>query len=174
MNIGPVDFAHADPRSRLRNWLIVVAACGIGMVICLGVFRSASAATGRLAMTSQPDATSSAQAHSTSQGIGYWLAASDGGIFSEGGASFKGSTGGMTLNKPIVGMSATPDGNGYWLVASDGGIFNYGNAAFQGSTGGITLNKPIVGMASTPDGKGYWLVASDGGIFNYGDAAFEG
>jgi len=52
------------------------------------------------------------------------MVASDGGIFSEGGAPFAGSTGGMELNKPIVGMAATPDGKGYWLAASDGGIFN--------------------------------------------------
>ena len=76
----------------------------------------------------------------------------------------------MVLNKPVVGMAATPDGRGYWLVASDGGIFSYGDAQFYGSTGSIVLNKPIVGMAATPDGGGYWLVASDGGIFSYGDA----
>jgi hypothetical protein len=107
-------------------------------------------------------------------GNGYWLVASDGGIFSFGTAQFHGSTGGLPLNKPIVGMAATPDGGGYWLVASDGGIFAYGDAAFYGSTGGLRLNKPIVGMAPTPDGKGYWLVASDGGIFAFGDAAFYG
>jgi hypothetical protein len=55
----------------------------------------------------------------------------------------------MTLNKPIVGMAATPDGKGYWLVASDGGIFSFGNATFYGSMGGTHLNKPIVGMAAT-------------------------
>ncbi len=59
---------------------------------------------------------------------GYWLVASDGGIFAFGDAAFYGSTGGMTLNKPIVGMAATPDGQGYWLVASDGGIFAFGDA----------------------------------------------
>ncbi len=100
--------------------------------------------------------------------------ASDGGIFSFGGAAYYGSTGGTVLNKPVVGMAATPDGRGYWLVASDGGIFSYGDAQFYGSTGSIVLNKPVVGMAPTPDGKGYWLVASDGGIFSYGDAGFYG
>ena len=84
-------------------------------------------------------------------------------IFSYGDASFFGSRGGQPLNKPIVGMAATPDGGGYWLVASDGGIFSYGDAKFYGSRGGQALNKPIVGMATTPDGGGYWLVASDGG-----------
>jgi hypothetical protein len=55
---------------------------------------------------------------------GYWLVASDGGIFSFGQNLFYGSTGGMHLNQPIVGMASTPDGLGYWLVASDGGIFS--------------------------------------------------
>ncbi len=110
----------------------------------------------------------------TPDGHGYWLVASDGGIFSFGDATFYGSTGGMHLNQPIVGMAATPTGHGYWLVASDGGIFSFGDAAFSGSTGGMHLNRPIVGMASTADGHGYWLVASDGGIFSFGDATFYG
>ena len=110
----------------------------------------------------------------TTDGNGYWLVASDGGIFSYGDATFYGSTGGIHLNKPIVGMAATNDGRGYWLVASDGGIFSYGDATFYGSTGSIVLNKPVVGMAVTTDGGGYWLVASDGGIFSYGDAYFYG
>jgi Glycosyl hydrolase family 26 len=110
----------------------------------------------------------------TTDGNGYWLVASDGGIFSYGDATFYGSTGGMHLNKPIVGMAATNDGRGYWLVASDGGIFSYGDAFFYGSTGSIRLNLPIVGMAPTPDGQGYWLVGFDGGVFTFGDANFFG
>ena len=112
---------------------------------------------------------------STSAGMnGYWLVASDGGVFAYGDATFYGSMGGKTLNKPIVDMMSTADGQGYWLVASDGGIFAFGDATFYGSTGGKTLNKPIVGMTATADGLGYWLVASDGGVFAYGDAAFYG
>jgi hypothetical protein len=84
----------------------------------------------------------------TPDGGGYWLVASDGGIFSYGDAAFYGSHGGTPLNKPIVGMAATPDGGGYWLVASDGGIFGYGDAAFWGSHGGSPLNQPVVGMAN--------------------------
>src|SRR6202011_3773054 len=105
---------------------------------------------------------------------GYWLVASDGGVFSYGDASFHASMGGSVLNKPIVGMTSTPSGKGYWMVASDGGIFAFGDASFHGSMGGSVLNKPIVGMTSTPSGKGYWMVASDGGIFNFGDALFMG
>ncbi|MGH2721033.1 MAG: S8 family peptidase, partial [Actinomycetota bacterium] len=107
-------------------------------------------------------------------GAGYWMVASDGGIFAFGDAAFKGSTGDIALARPIVAMTPTPTGQGYWLVASDGGIFAFGDARFHGSTGGLKLASPIVGMAPTPGGGGYWLVASDGGIFAFGDATFSG
>ena len=110
----------------------------------------------------------------TPDGGGYWLVASDGGIFTYGNAGFAGSAGAIALRRPIVGMAATPSGGGYWLVASDGGIFSYGDAPFFGSAGDIALRRPIVGMAATPTGRGYWLVASDGGIFTFGDAPFLG
>ena len=110
----------------------------------------------------------------TPSGNGYWLVASDGGIFSFGDARFRGSTGGLRLNQPIVGMAATPSGNGYWLVASDGGIFSFGDATFYGSTGGTRLASPITGIAGGPNGAGYWLVAEDGGIFAFGSARFLG
>jgi ribosomal protein L24E len=61
----------------------------------------------------------------TPDGKGYWLVASDGGVFAFGDAPFHGSTGNSVLNEPIVGMAPTPDGTGYWLVAGDGGIFSF-------------------------------------------------
>ncbi|HEY1737946.1 MAG TPA: hypothetical protein VGI86_04515, partial [Acidimicrobiia bacterium] len=54
---------------------------------------------------------------STPSGHGYWLVASDGGIFSFGAAHSYGSPGALRLNAPIVGMAPTPPGHGYWLVA---------------------------------------------------------
>jgi ribosomal protein L24E len=101
------------------------------------------------------------------KGQGYWLVASDGGIFAFADSSFYGSTGSLKLNEPIVGMTPTPSGRGYWLVARDGGIFSFGDAAFHGSTGNIRLNQPIVGMTATPSGSGYWMVAADGGVFAF-------
>ena len=83
----------------------------------------------------------------TPDGKGYWLVGSDGGVFSFGDANYYGSTGAMTLNKPIVAAMATPDGKGYWLVAADGGVFSFGDASYYGSTGAMTLNKSIVGAA---------------------------
>ena len=123
---------------------------------------------------SQPAAAATSPAGPGSPVPAYWLVASDGGIFSFGGAKFYGSTGSMTLNKPVVGIAGTPGSTGYWLVASDGGIFSFGDAQFYGSMGGKPLNQPVVGMAATPTGAGYWLVASDGGIFSFGDARFYG
>ncbi|HXQ76164.1 MAG TPA: SpoIID/LytB domain-containing protein [Acidimicrobiales bacterium] len=105
---------------------------------------------------------------------GYWLVASDGGIFSFGTAGFDGSMGGRHLDAPMVGMARTTDDGGYWTVASDGGIFSFGDAAFHGSMGGQHLDQPMVGMAATPDGGGYWLVGADGAIFSFGDAPYEG
>ncbi|HEX2039016.1 MAG TPA: PQQ-dependent sugar dehydrogenase [Acidimicrobiales bacterium] len=91
-----------------------------------------------------------------------------------GGARFFGSTGGIRLNSPVIGMARTPTGDGYWLTAADGGVFAFGNARFHGSMGGTRLNAPIVGTAAHPSGAGYWLVASDGGVFAFGNARFHG
>jgi outer membrane protein assembly factor BamB len=102
---------------------------------------------------------------------GYWMAASDGGVFSFGSAGFHGSLGGVHLAAPIVGMASTPDGKGYWLVGADGGVFTFGDAKFYGSTGGVRLAQPVVGIAAAPDGLGYWLVARDGGVFSFGPGA---
>ena len=145
------------------------------VVMAVAVFALFGAIAGTsLALGSAAGATVPAPHNLTGPGGGYWFAGSDGGIFNYGSAAFDGSMGGTHLNKPVVGIAATPDGGGYWLVASDGGIFSFGDAGFHGSTGGLHLNAPIVGIAPTPDGGGYWLVASDGGIFSFGDAGFDG
>jgi hypothetical protein len=41
----------------------------------------------------------------TPDGKGYWLVASDGGIFNFGDAGFFGSAGATALNGPIVGLA---------------------------------------------------------------------
>ena len=41
----------------------------------------------------------------TPSGDGYWMVASDGGVFSFGDAQFYGSEGGTPLNQPVVGMA---------------------------------------------------------------------
>jgi len=105
---------------------------------------------------------------------GYGLLRGDGGTSAFGGAPACGSTAGLHLNAPIVGIAYDNAAPGNWTVASDGGVFTFGAAKFLGSMGAVRLNQPIVVMAATPDGKGYWLVASDGGIFSFGTARFFG
>jgi ribosomal protein L24E len=107
----------------------------------------------------------------TPSGRGYWMVASDGGIFAFGDARFYGSMGGVPLNEPIVSMAPDPDGAGYWLVAADGGIFAF-DARFYGSMGGVPLNEPVTGIV--PGSAGYLMVATDGGIFAFGDVPFAG
>jgi hypothetical protein len=125
-------------------------------------------------LTTRAPVASAATTSVSSSTPAYWLVASDGGIFSFGGAGFYGSMGGRPLNKPVVGIAAVPGGGGYWEVASDGGIFSFGSAQFYGSMGGRPLNKPVVGIAAVPGGGGYWEVASDGGVFAFGSAQFYG
>ncbi len=105
---------------------------------------------------------------------GYWMVASDGGIFSFGAARFFGSAGNRVLGAPVVALSTAPDDRGYWMADSHGGVFSFGGAGFYGSAGAQALSRPVVGMAPAHDGGGYWLVASDGGIFAYGDAGYYG
>lgn len=78
--------------------------------------------------------------------FGYWLVASDGGIFSYGDARFFGSAGGVRLNQPVVAIAPSPTGHGYLLVASDGGIFTFGDARFRGSASSRTKPASISGI----------------------------
>ncbi|HVW34636.1 MAG TPA: hypothetical protein VHL53_19040 [Acidimicrobiia bacterium] len=87
-------------------------------------------------------------ANGDTNGNGYWLVGSDGGVFTYGDAGFFGSEAGRKLNKPITDIVPTPDRQGYWLVASDGGIFSFGDAKFFGSPAALGVRAPIVGMAS--------------------------
>ena len=80
---------------------------------------------------------------------GYWLDASDGGVFSYGDTQFYGSIPGLGLHPAGSGLPEQPqrahrghgaasiDDNGYFMVASDGGVFAFGDAHFAGSCPGI-------------------------------------
>ena len=175
-----------------RMSFCVILALGVGYSdVCL---LDSVAAQAALAHRAAPTVTASYSSGPSAVGAGasmsgpasmhgYWLVGSDGGIFTFGSAQFYGSTGGLSLQRPIVGMVPTRDRGGYWLVASDGGIFAFGDAPFYGSVPGLglhpagsglphSLNAPIVGMVASVDG--YYLIAGDGGIFAFGDAWFGG
>jgi hypothetical protein len=108
---------------------------------------------------------------STPSGLGYWMVASDGGIFSFGDARFFGSTGSTRLNQPMISVAPDPDGAGYWLVASDGGIFAF-EAPYYGSMGAVRLNRPISGIVQ--GAGGYLMVAEDRGVVAFGAVDFHG
>jgi hypothetical protein len=131
----------------LRRILLVLALAGGLVSVTQGQARAAQARTGgaKVLIGARGDL-APALGQSSS---GYWLVGSDGGIYAFGDAHFDGSTAGIALAHPIVGIAATPDGKGYWLVASDGGIYAFGDAHFDGSTAGIALAHPIVGIAAT-------------------------
>jgi hypothetical protein len=71
---------------------------------------------------------------------GYWLVASDGGIFAFN-APFYGSVGHVPTH--IVAMTVTPDGGGYWLAGANGTVWSFGDATrFAGLS--RSPAKPIV------------------------------
>jgi hypothetical protein len=119
----------------------------------------------------------------TSDRGGYWLVASDGGIFAFGDAGFHGSIPGLgiapagtpgaahQLGAPIVGMVPSADGGGYFMVAGDGGVFAFGDARFAGSCPGIGgCSGTAVAVMPDASGHGYWLVTSTGNVYAFGDA----
>ena len=57
---------------------------------------------------------------STPDGAGYWLVASDGGIFTFGDAAFYGSMGGDPPRSPPRRIASQPSGKGYWIIDQNG------------------------------------------------------
>ena len=103
----------------------------------------------------------------TADGGGYWVVASDGGIFAFGDAHFYGSIGGHRLTRPWWAWPSTPPpaATGRWPPTA---ASSPSTPRFLGSTGEHRLTQPVVGMQARPNGRGYRLVAADGGIFAFG------
>jgi hypothetical protein len=101
---------------------------------------------------------------------GYFMVASDGGVFAFGDAHFAGSCPGVG-GCAGAAVAVIPDstGNGYWLVTDVGDVYAFGDAPYYGNapTGG----SPAVDAVATPDGHGYWILLSDGTVDSFGDAA---
>ncbi len=124
-------------------------------------------------LTNNPPASPIVSGTMTSNGGGYWLLGSDGGVFTFGNASFYGSLSGTKLSGTPIGIIASTDNNGYIIATSTGSIYVFGDAV---SYGEITSAIPstIVSIIPTFDNHGYWLISSDGGVFSFGDAGFYG
>ncbi len=97
----------------------------------------------------------------TADGKGYWLVASDGGVFTFGDAAFHGSAANERIGTSVTGIAPTADGNGYWLVAATSAVLTFGDAVSYGPSPNNPPFPPTAAIAATPDGKGYWLLEPD-------------
>jgi hypothetical protein len=105
----------------------------------------------------------------TFTGRGYFMVASDGGVFAFGDAKFKGSCPGIGgCTGAAVAVMPDRTGDGYWLVTSLGDVYAFGDAPYYGGPTPSTV--PVVDAVATPDGHGYWLLYANGVVDNFGDA----
>jgi hypothetical protein len=105
----------------------------------------------------------------SADGGGYFMVASDGGVFAFGDARFAGSCPGIGgCAGAAVAVMPDASGNGYWLVTRSGNVYAFGDAPFYGSPGQQSV--PVTSAVRTPDGRGYWILFANGAISSYGDA----
>ncbi len=105
----------------------------------------------------------------SSDNKGYFMVASDGGVFAFGDAKYSGSCvsiGGC--GGPAVAVMPDASGKGYWLATSNGNVFAFGDALNYGYPG--PQASPVTSAARTPDGKGYWVLLGNGDVYAYGTA----
>jgi Ice-binding-like len=106
-------------------------------------------------------------------GGGYFMVASDGGVFAFGDAAFEGSCPGIGgCGGAAVAVAPDASGRGYWLITATGNIYTFGNATYFGAPG--PQNSPVTSMVRTTDGLGYWVLLANGVVFAYGDAVDRG
>ena len=109
----------------------------------------------------------------SADGRGYFMVASDGGVFAFGDARFAGSCPGIGgCSGAAVAVMPDASGNGYWLVTQSGHVYTFGDAPYYGAPGPQSV--PVTSAVRTPDGKGYWILFSNGAISHFGDAGLLG
>ena len=106
-------------------------------------------------------------------GNGYFMVASDGGVFAFGDAHFAGSCPGIG-GCAGAAVAVIPDatGNGYWVVTKTGAVYGFGDAAYFGAPG--AQSSSVTSAVATPDGRGYYILDGTGQVFAYGDAIWRG
>ena len=105
----------------------------------------------------------------SADGGGYFMVASDGGVFAFGDAHFAGSCPGIGgCAGAAVAVMPDASGNGYWLVTQSGNVYTFGDASYYGAPG--NTGSPVTSAVRTPDGGGYWILTANGAVHGYGDA----
>jgi uncharacterized repeat protein (TIGR01451 family) len=100
---------------------------------------------------------------------GYFMVASDGGVFAFGDAHFGGSCPGIGgCSGAAVAVVPDASGTGYWLITESGNVYTFADAPYLGAPG--PQSSPITSAVPTPDGHGYWILDAGGQVFAYGDA----
>jgi hypothetical protein len=104
---------------------------------------------------------------------GYFMVASDGGVFAFGDAKFEGSCPGIGgCSGPAVAVVPDASGNGYWLVTATGHVYTFGDASYYGAPGQQSAS--VTSAVRTADGRGYWILFANGTVDAYGDAPSMG
>jgi len=105
----------------------------------------------------------------STDGNGYFMVASDGGVFAFGDARFEGSCPGIGgCSGAAVAVVPDATGNGYWVVTSSGAVYTFGDAANHGAPG--PQRSAITSAVATSDGGGYWILDGAGQVFPFGNA----
>ncbi len=178
---APIATAAAPPSSNAGGW-----SPGVGSPLPGGSAARATAQEpyrGRPALL-QPSARALVLAApavgmaASAGGNGYWLVASDGGIFSFGAAQFYGSASGLHLTGRMIGINPVPAGGGYWMADSLGQVLEFGAASYYGSASpsvlqvGDSISSTLgidLATAGVPHGVSYF----DKGILGCGIAQGE-
>jgi hypothetical protein len=106
-------------------------------------------------------------------GHGYFMVASDGGVFAFGDAHFAGSCPGIGgCAGRAVAVMPDSTGKGYWLVTNVGAVYAFGDATFYGAPSAQSVG--VVDAVATPDWRGYWLLYANGAVVPFGDAVGMG
>ena len=109
----------------------------------------------------------------SSDGGGYFMVASDGGVFAFGDARFAGSCPGIGgCSGAAVAVVPDTSGSGYWLITQTGNVYAFGDAPFYGAPG--NQGTPVTSAVRTANGGGYWVLLADGAVYAYGNAASHG
>ena len=104
---------------------------------------------------------------------GYFMVASDGGVFAFGDAHFAGSCPGIGgCAGAAVAVMPDSSGKGYWVVTQTGNVYGFGDAPYFGAPG--NTGSPVTSAVRTPNGGGYWILTANGTVYNYGNAGNYG